>query len=241
MRVEDSHSSKFEATKGPLRHAWIIGRFIAESSWSSRLLIAICMVVWLICAINPIERGTWLVEQVALLIALLVLYWCLGKVRFSLTSRIGIALLICVHSIGTHYTYSLTPYDSLLGEVFGFSLNELMGWERNHYDRFVHLLYGVALAVPIKEVFEQSVGLGSRASANLSFHLILSTSVIYEFMEWAVVAVFAGDVGMAYLGTQGDIWDAHADMVLAGLGALFTFAVVAIYRALFVRFAPFAP
>ncbi|MGI9327620.1 MAG: DUF2238 domain-containing protein [Pseudomonadales bacterium] len=182
-----------------------------------------------------------MVEQVALLIALVVLYRLLGKVRFSLASRIGIALLICVHSIGTHYTYSLTPYDAMFGEYFGFSLNESMGWERNHYDRFVHFLYGVTLAIPIKEVFEQMVGLSAKASAHLSFHIILSTSVIYEFMEWAVAAVFAGEVGMEYLGTQGDIWDAHADMVLAGIGALFTFAVIAVYRALFARFAPFVP
>lgn len=32
---------------------------------------------------------------------------------------------------------------------------------------------------------------------------------------------------MAYLGTQGDVWDAHKDMVLASLGALTAMIVTA--------------
>jgi len=32
--------------------------------------------------------------------------------------------------------------------------------------------------------------------------------------------IFGGDLGMHYLGTQGDEWDGHRDMALASLGAV---------------------
>jgi putative membrane protein len=34
--------------------------------------------------------------------------------------------------------------------------------------------------------------------------------------------------GLAYLGSQGDIWDAQKDMGLAGLGALITMTLIAL-------------
>ena len=38
---------------------------------------------------------------------------------------------------------------------------------------------------------------------------------------------FGGDLGQAYLGTQGDIWDAHKDMAIASLGALIAMLITA--------------
>jgi putative membrane protein len=55
--------------------------------------------------------------------------------------------------------------------------------------------------------------------------MILSTSVLYELFEWGAAEVFGGELGAAYLGTQGDPWDAHRDMALAGLGAVLAAAV----------------
>jgi putative membrane protein len=43
-----------------------------------------------------------------------------------------------------------------------------------------------------------------------------------------VALVVGGDLGAAYLGTQGDIWDAHKDMALASLGALIAMTVTAL-------------
>ncbi|MCW9028127.1 MAG: DUF2238 domain-containing protein, partial [Kangiella sp.] len=50
-------------------------------------------------------------------------------------------------------------------------------------------------------------------------------------IEWGAAMVFGGDLGAAYLGTQGDVWDAHKDMALAGLGALITMCVIAFINA----------
>ncbi len=40
--------------------------------------------------------------------------------------------------------------------------------------------------------------------------------------------LFGGDLGMAYLGTQGDVWDGHKDMALASLGALIAMIITLI-------------
>jgi len=55
----------------------------------------------------------------------------------------------------------------------------------------------------------------------------MSTSLIYEFIEWAAAVGIGGDLGQAYLGTQGDIWDAHKDMLMATCGALLAMATTA--------------
>jgi len=50
--------------------------------------------------------------------------------------------------------------------------------------------------------------------------IVMSTSMLYEMIEWGAAEFFGGDLGVAYLGTQGDVWDAHKDMLLASIGAV---------------------
>jgi len=44
--------------------------------------------------------------------------------------------------------------------------------------------------------------------------LCLAVSALYELLEWAT-AVIAGGGAVEFLGTQGDVWDAQADMLWA--------------------------
>ena len=99
-------------------------------------------------------------------------------------------MLFCAHTAGTHYTYSLTPYDAWLTMLSGVSLDELFGWERNQYDRLVHLLWGLCMTQPICETLQQRLQASNRAAANLSFHVVLSTSALYELLEWFAAVVF---------------------------------------------------
>ena len=190
-----------------------------------QVLIGICLVVWVACAINPWDVEAWLLEQLATVCALGVLMWCLrAGIQFSTNSQISIAAMIIVHTIGTHFTYSLTPYDEFFKTFTSVSVNELFGWERNHYDRFVHLLYGLLMSVPTAEAVMQRLRLRASTSALMSAHIILSTSALYELLEWSAALTFGADLGNQYLGTQGDIWDAQADIALAGLGSVLAFA-----------------
>lgn len=184
---------------------------------TTRLLLLACTAVWLACAIRPLDFETWLLEQVAPLLGIGVLLWLSRHVRFSTLSKLGLALLFCAHTVGTHFTYSLTPYDEAWRALFGFSIDNQLGWERNNYDRAVHFLYGLCLAVPLEEAIRQRLATTSTAARFLGLNLILSTSAIYELIEWFAAVVFGGGTGVAYLGTQGDVWDAQADIGIAGV------------------------
>jgi putative membrane protein len=112
------------------------------------------------------------------------------------------------------------PYDAWFAAVTGGTLNDLVGWERNHFDRVVHFLYGLLLAYPIREVFLRVAAVRGFWGYFLPLDLTASTSMTFELFEWAAAELAGGDLGMAYLGTQGDVWDAHKDMALASAGAL---------------------
>ena len=114
---------------------------------------------------------------------------------------------------------SLVPYDDFFDRFFGFSLNELMGWERNHFDRAIHLLYGLLLTYPVKELYTRIADARGFWGYFFPLELVMASSMVYELVEWGAAVVFGGELGMAFLGTQGDIWDAHKDMALATLGA----------------------
>lgn len=180
------------------------------------VLIAVCAVVWSLCAFDPIDRLTWALEQIATVLVILALLIQRG-VRYSFSSWLGLAGLFCAHTIGTHYTYSLTPYNEGFMYLAGVSINDLLGWERNNYDRLVHLLWGLCMTQPICETFLQRLRTSTRAARHLSFHVVLSTSAGYELLEWAAAVVF-GDGGLAYVGSQGDIWDAQADIAICIVG-----------------------
>lgn len=184
----------------------------------NRPLIALCVMVWILSALGPEDRLTWLLEQIATVLVITVLMLQTGVV-YSRAALTGLALLFCAHTIGTHYTYSLVPYDAWLQAIGSGSLNELMGWERNQYDRLVHVLWGLCLTQPICETLEQRLRAGSRAASHLSLHIVLSTAAIYELLEWAAAMVF-GDGGLAYVGAQGDFWDAQADIAVCLIGWL---------------------
>lgn len=162
----------------------------------------------------------WLLENVLVLAALPVLWAIYRKLPFSRLSWTLVFLFYYLHELGAHYTYSNVPYDVWWQSLFGRSLNEMMGWERNHFDRLVHFLYGLLLAYPVREIFLSLARARGFWGYFLPLDLVLSSSALYELFEWAAAEIFAGDIGVAYVGAQGDFWDAQKDMALAMTGAL---------------------
>lgn len=189
-------------------------------------LLGVFSLFWLLLAFGVEDRSAWLLENMLTGVFVLWLLYSYHRFRLSRLSYTLIFLFLCIHVVGAHYTYSLTPYDAMAETLFGRSISDVFGWERNHYDRFVHFCYGLLVAYPIREMFLRIVSVRGFWGYFLPFDLTLSTSFFYEMIEWGAAVVFGGDLGMAYLGTQGDIWDAHKDIALGGLGALFAMAVV---------------
>jgi len=181
---------------------------------------------WFVLALDPLHRGDWLLENVLVFVFIFIAFVTRKRFVFSRVSVTLIFIFLSIHAIGSHYTYSEVPLDRFSIFLTGQSYADLTGWTRNHFDRFVHFCYGLLLAYPIREIFLRIANVRGFWGYFLPWDLTLSTSMIYELIEWAAAEIFGGELGMAYLGTQGDVWDAHKDMALAGLGATIAITLI---------------
>ncbi|MBE7558890.1 DUF2238 domain-containing protein [bacterium] len=131
-----------------------------------------------------------------------------------------VCVFIAVHAFAARWLYSFVPYDAWLQNTLGFLLNQAMGWERNHFDRLVHALYGVCLTPAVAEYFAGTHSAGRRRSFILALMVIVATGQCYEWFEWGVALFLAPDFAEAFNGQQGDMWDAHKDTLCALAGSL---------------------
>src|SRR4051812_23873492 len=179
-------------------------------------------------AIRPVDVKDWALENVlsVLFLAFLVWGYRLGF-RFTNISYTCMFVFLCLHTIGAHYTYSLVPYNEWTRRLFGTPLNDWFGFQRNHFDRLVHFSFGLLMAYPIRELFMRVAGARGFWGYYLPLDLTMSFSLVYELIEWAAAIHFGGSLGTAYVGDQGDPWDAQKDMALASLGALISMCIVA--------------
>jgi putative membrane protein len=193
------------------------------------LILLVTFIVYAVCwAIHPTDVKDWMLENALTALTLVALILMYRSFPLSNISYILIFVFLCLHTIGAHYTYSLVPYNEWTKSLFGKSLNEMLGVERNHFDRAIHFLFGLFIAYPIREMFMRVANAKGFWSYYLPLDLTMSFSMLYELIEWAAAEALGGDLGQAYLGTQGDPWDAHKDMALATLGALISMVVVAL-------------
>tara|TARA_R110000851_G_scaffold235419_2_gene387956 strand:- start:3143 stop:3883 length:741 start_codon:yes stop_codon:yes gene_type:complete len=177
-------------------------------------------------AINPHDRYDWALENLLVLAFAVVLGLSCRAFPLSRLSYTLIFLFLCLHEVGAHYTYSEVPYNDWMTQAFGVSLNELLGWERNNFDRVVHFLFGALLVYPIRELYCRIANAKGFWGYFFPLEMAMAASMLYELFEWGAASLFGGDLGVAYLGTQGDIWDAQKDMALASIGALITLTLV---------------
>lgn len=191
------------------------------------ILVALFALWWIVLAIQPKHRGDWLLENI---LALAAVAFLVGFHRWLMFSRLSYTLIfafLCLHILGAHYTYSEVPYDQWWQALTGRTFNDLIGWQRNNFDRVVHFSYGLLLAYPIREVFLRVANVRGFWGYFLPLDLTMSTSMLYELIEWGVSVTIGGELAQDYLATQGDIWDSQKDMALASLGALITMLVTA--------------
>lgn len=134
-------------------------------------------------------------------------------------------VLVCaflvVHSVGARWLYSMVPYDAWAQALLGWSPQAAFGWERNHFDRFVHVLYGLCFTAPVQVWLRQRwPALDATTAFALAVGAVMCSSLAYEWAEWGVALLLSPEAAEAYNGQQGDVWDAHMDMLLATVGAL---------------------
>lgn len=196
------------------------------------ILAVLYLLLGIVLGVDPYDRHTWTLEHVMVAVGFFVLLLSYRAFPLSRLSYTLIFVFLCFHEIGTHFNYSRVPYNEWFSMLTGNSLNDLLSLERNHYDRAIHFLYGLLLAWPYREAFLHAVRSNPPPfwSYLLPLTFTTSTSVVYEFVEWAAVLVYGGELGKAFLGVQGDEWDSHSDTLCAIAGALSaTLIMVAIH------------
>ena len=175
-------------------------------------LLAIYIIEFIICGINPYSRDVWWAENVpifAIVAFLTILY--IRNVRFSNSAYFLMAILPFLHTIGGHYTFERVPFDWF---------NNFFGFERNMFDRVGHFsvgFYAIGLAEYLIKYKKVSTNFWAYFTG-LAF--IMSVAATYEIIEWQYAVKEGGDAGLAFLGSQGDIWDAQKDMWMDTLGAI---------------------
>jgi putative membrane protein len=197
-----------------------------------RVLGALFAFVWAALAIAPVDRHVWMLENFLTLIGAAMMFGSYFRFPLSRFSYASIFVFGVLHSWGAHHTYSLVPYDAWSRALLGISIDEVFGFERNQYDRFIHLLWGLLLAYPARELFVRMARVRGFWGYAFPQLLVMASSVVYEMIEWFAAVVFGGELGMQYLGTQGDEWDGHKDMALASLGSLVAMTIVAVVNAI---------
>jgi putative membrane protein len=201
----------------------------AHPRYDLALLVVFLFIVAAL-GISPHSRVDWVLENLLALLLVMVLVGVFRRFRLSAVSISLVFVFLCIHELGSHYTYALVPYDRWCSALTGVSLNKTLGFERNHYDRLVHLTYGLLMVYPIREVLVRITPLRGFWVGFVALNIILSTSAVYEIVEWIGGQYLGEDTAKAFVAAQNDPWDSQTDMALAVAGAFFTLWVIQFWR-----------
>lgn len=190
-----------------------------------QLFILVFLGVWGSTLLGTTDMNNWILENMLVFFFIGFLIFTYKKYQFSDLAYLLICIYLCLHVYGSKYTYAENP--------FGYWLKDAFDMERNHYDRIVHFSFGFLLAYPMREMFLKWLKFPVWVAWVLPIEITLSISGFYELIEWAVADVFFPAQGDAYLGTQGDIWDAQKDIFLATLGAVMATSIVSSIKSIF--------
>lgn len=187
-----------------------------------QIFIVFFLVNWANSYIGNTDTANWILENTLVFLFLGFLAFYYKKFQFSDLSYLLVCVYLCLHVYGSKYTYAENP--------FGYWLKDALDLSRNHYDRIVHFSFGFLLAYPMREMFLKWLKFPNWVAWTLPIEVTLSISAFYELIEWAVADVFFKAQGDAYLGTQGDIWDAQKDIFLAFIGSILATTIVSFVK-----------
>ena len=204
-----SWSLNFSNTRHPSSTACIMNH--------RRKIFIVALFVWyasfsIAMAIAPADREFWMAASilpVLLVVGLVVSY---RSFPLSSISYFLITLFLTLHAIGVHYTYAEVP--------FGSWLQQALALDRNHFDRIVHFCFGFLLTYPWEEWFRLFAHVRGWLRYYLPNITILGLSGLWEIVESWFAQLMNPDLGLVFLGSQGDQWDAQKDMSAALYGSV---------------------
>jgi putative membrane protein len=208
-----SFSAAISSFRTPLRsNYWLIA------------FMLVFLATWINSLIGTSDISNWLLENTLVFLFIGFLVFSYKRFQFSDLSYLLICVYLCLHVYGSKYTYAENP--------LGFWLQDQFNWSRNHYDRIVHFGFGFLLAYPMRELFLKWLRYPRWVAWMLPIEITMSISALYELIEWGVADILFPEQGAAYLGTQGDIWDAQKDVFLAFSGAIIATTIVSTIKRL---------
>jgi putative membrane protein len=174
------------------------------------LIIFFAVFIW--SAINPKDQFTWFLEVAPALIALIMLAFTRNSYPLTTITYVFILIHCVILMVGGHYTYAEVP-------LFDY-IKELIGSERNNYDKLGHFAQGFIPALVAREILIRNAVISTATWRNFFIvSFCLGFSAFYELIEWWV-AELSGESAEAFLGTQGYVWDTQSDMFYAMIGAI---------------------
>jgi putative membrane protein len=193
----------------------------------SRSLLLKFLLVWYVgfsvtMAIAPADRQFWAVASILPILLVVCLVVTHRTLPLSNTSYILVTLYLTLHTIGVHYTYAKVPAGVWLGQF--------LDLHRNHFDRIVHFSFGFLLTYPLEELFRLLTRVRGWVLYYIPVITILGLSGLWEIIESWVARLVRPDLGLAVLGSQGDVWDAQKDMTAAFYGSILSLLVLLIIR-----------
>lgn len=187
-----------------------------------KLSLLFVVSVFVLTWINPRWPTDQALHSSLTIVGLIWLLWHTKKYSMKNLDFFAICFLIAIHCVAARWLYSNVPYDEWFKTAFNWSPQEAFGFERNHFDRLIHFLYGICFMPAVANFIRVKNNTSMRAALAIGLMLIMASSLIYEWAEWAIALFMSPEQAEAYNGQQGDVWDAHMDMLLATLGAALT-------------------
>jgi putative membrane protein len=181
--------------------------YVAVSVWNAR---------------HPTDPQFWLLASILPALFVVVLIATYRLCPLSQASYALITVFLTLHTVGVHYTYAEVPV--------GTWLQQAMHFDRNHFDRLVHFSFGLLFAYPLEELFRLTGSIRGWLLYYLPVMTVLGLSGLWEIIESWVARMVHPELGVTYLGSQGDIWDAQKDMAAALYGALACMTVLGLLR-----------
>ncbi len=186
------------------------------------LMIVIYIAAFIFLAIRPVNQFEWWFENLASIIVVALLAGTYRKNRLTNLSYASILILLVLHTLGAHYTYSICPIGDWMKVFFGF--------KRNNFDRLVSFTFGLLSSLPMMEIIYRKFRLRYIQACMLSSVFILALFAFYELARMYSLMVLSSQQATIFLGLQGDVWDCQNDMALGLLGSVITMGGCILYR-----------
>jgi putative membrane protein len=183
-----------------------------------KILVSVFAILLVWSAINPVSYTEWALETTPVLLGIIAVFFVGRRYKLSNFSYTLLTIYFCLALLPGHYNVSKVPFGDVLGE--------LVGSERNMYDRLLHFSLGFLCLSTFYEVCYQLITKKDTWKYVIPFGAVLAFSSLYEIAEWIAHLFVSPAASITFIGAQGDLWDPAIDMTIAAGGALIAIGIL---------------